>query len=813
MNRIDRQDVPPSANCLAGRLIVATVLTAIVLANLQQSARAEITAEQVNQAIERGVAYLKRQQSARGNWADLPGFSGGVTCLCTLALLNSGVGTDDPAIRNALELIRDIDLDGQSKTYVVALKCMVLAGAEPEKDLPKIRECVKWLEQTQVREGSRDGSWAYPSRYGDNSNTQFAVLALHEAERVGVEANPATWRRSYKYWKESQLPSGAWTYVRGGAGMPGNEATGSMTSAGIASLVITSGKVSAGDAKLAGDQVQCCGQHTLDDTQERIERGLDWLGRPGHFSVEHNPGASHSPRRWKFYYLYALERVGRMTNRRFIGRFDWYRQGVEHLLEQQDTLSGFWKGEETVEGRTHISTALALLFLSKGRRPVVIAKLRYGQQDDWNQHRRDIAWLTRYTEDKWRRDLTWQVVDFERAKVEDLLQAPVLFLCGKGGLGFTEEQTLLLRDYIDRGGFIFADACCRGEGFDRSFRALMGSMFPEPEYKLQRLPPDHPVWRAEEPVKIGDYSPDLWGIDYGCRTCVVYCAPDTTSLSLSCLWELAGSGRDRRFPDAVQTDVDAANAVGVNVLAYATNREPKFKNPEIRVEVDDGFDQQDQRGVTYVAKLKHPGGCDAAPAALFNLLRTAEQQLGLRVSTNNQLLPITDASLFRYHLVFTHGRHRFRFTSRERQQLATFLDRGGTIMVDSICASREFTASFRDEVEQIVKLMENVEPGARLERIGADDPIFTEAYGGYDIRTVQRREPQRAGRDGPLKANVNRVTPDLEALTVGERYGIVFSPYDISCALEKHESLQCHGYVREDAAKIGLNVILYSLHR
>ena len=41
---------------------------------------------------------------------------------------------------------------------------------------------------------------------------------------------------------------------------------------------------------------------------------------------------------------------------------------------------------------------------------------------------------------------------------------------------------------------------------------------------------------------------------------------------------------------------------------------------------------------------------------------------------------------------------------------------------------------------------------------------------------------------------------------------MIFSQFDLSCALEKHDSLECRGYKREDAARIGLNVLLYSLH-
>ena len=44
------------------------------------------------------------------------------------------------------------------------------------------------------------------------------------------------------------------------------------------------------------------------------------------------------------------------------------------------------------------------------------------------------------------------------------------------------------------------------------------------------------------------------------------------------------------------------------------------------------------------------------------------------------------------------------------------------------------------------------------------------------------------------------------------RWAVVFSPLDLSCALEAHESLQCRGYTRQDAARIALNVLVYSLN-
>ena len=61
--------------------------------------------------------------------------------------------------------------------------------------------------------------------------------------------------------------------------------------------------------------------------------------------------------------------------------------------KQQDRLAGYWKGVG-IESNPQVATALALLFLSKGRRPVLIAKLKHDEDPDWNRHRHDLAHLT-----------------------------------------------------------------------------------------------------------------------------------------------------------------------------------------------------------------------------------------------------------------------------------------------------------------------------------------------------------------------------------------------------------------------------------
>jgi len=768
------------------------ILVAIVLATalVPKSLVADITPEQARESIERGIAYLQRQQNPNGTWPDHPAYSGGISALCTLALLNSGIEPQQESMQRALKYLRGLS---PAQTYVVSLQAMVFCAAEPRKDLLHIRRCAKWLEDTQITSGEYKGSWSYPSPAGGNgdpSNSQFALLALYEAERAGVKVSDKTWRLALQYWQKTQNPDGSWPY-RGGPG------TGSMTCAGITSLVIAAGELNRGDAEVVNGQVQCCGDQ---QANEAIENGLRWLER--NFSVHSNPsgGGGKSSQGNLLYYLYGVERVGRMTARRFIGKHDWYREGADMLVRHQDHLSSFWKGTGNAENNPLIGSSFALLFMSKGRRPVMVAKLKHGPDDDWNRHRSDLANLTSYVEKKWKRDLTWQVIDPAAATVEDLSQAPVLFINGRQAPQFTPEQKKRLRDYVDRGGFILGEACCGGGDFEQGFRKLMSEIFPEEEYKLRLLPPEHPIWHADEPVD-PKYLRPLWGIDIGCRTSVVFCPED-----LSCYWELGRPGRRQQLPEAVQAEVAAVNAIGANIMAYATNRELKYKFEHFTTAAADARQDNFDRGKLYVAKLLHPGGCNAAPGALPNLLRVAGEKLELRVSTEPRELGLSDPKLFQYHLVFMHGRHSFRFTPQERKQLRTYLERGGMLFADSICSSREFNEAFAREIAEVF-------PEHPLERIPPSDPLFTSKFGGDDLSSVERREPQRAAADAPLRSQVRVGEPYLEGLKLGDRYAVIFSPFDISCALENHESLECEGYTRKDAARIGLNVLLYSFHQ
>src|SRR5262249_59558825 len=89
--------------------------------------------KQVNEAIDKGVIFLRQTQGEDGRWApnakaltDPPGrFSVGYTALPALTLLECGVKKDDPAIQKAATFVRK-NLDKLNDTYNLSLAILFL---------------------------------------------------------------------------------------------------------------------------------------------------------------------------------------------------------------------------------------------------------------------------------------------------------------------------------------------------------------------------------------------------------------------------------------------------------------------------------------------------------------------------------------------------------------------------------------------------------------------------------------------------------------------------------------------------------------
>ncbi len=293
---------------------------------------------EIRRAIDRGVAYLKAQQDDDGSWDDPPGYVGGITALCTLALLESGLAPDDDDVQRALAYLRDLKPE---TTYAASLTTMVLCAAEPHRDQKLIQRYATWLADGQKQAGPLAGAWGYPQAEGDNSNSGFALMALYEADRAGVQVGKDVWRRALNYWTNTQTANGAWGYK------PVAPASGSMTCQGMACLAAACEVLDERQPNQAGPRA--------------VQKASQWLG--SHFSVVSNPGGAGS-RGWLLYYLHALRRAGQLTRQQTFGDHDWFAEGAKSLISQQTVPDGYWQGAGHAENNPRIATSLALLFLT-----------------------------------------------------------------------------------------------------------------------------------------------------------------------------------------------------------------------------------------------------------------------------------------------------------------------------------------------------------------------------------------------------------------------------------------------------------------
>ena len=500
------------------------------------AARKAVTSAQVHAAIRKGVHFLRRSQRRNGSWPRYRGFDGGATSLATVALLAAGVPASDRGVSAAVARLRKLDSE---ETYVVALQAMALAKSDPQRHWQKLVDVAGLLAAGQHRRGKYQGMWGYNldrDDRADNSNTQFALLGLKAANEAGVEIDRGVWERALAHWTKDQNRDGGWGY--GSA-----SSYGSMTCAGVASLIICGARLESSRVRWANGQPVDCGTYSHDRS---LGGGIHWLTK--NFSVGSNP--HHGA--WYYYYMYALERAGRLSGLPRFGNYDWYREGAVALLRRQHHRKGMWQGRGESEV---VATSFALLFLAKGNYPVLVNKLKW--DGDWNNNRHDVQNLVAWVSRAWDRPMTWQVVDVRDCGLKDLRTAPVLYVNGHTPPNFTDEQKRLLALYVRQGGYVLAEACCGQKPFDEGFRQLMPEMFPEDEARLRRIERDHAIWSSHYELEPDTYP--LAGVDLGGRTRIVF-----SRSPLSVLWE---------GPADCPKDVRRkALRMGTNILAYFTGK-------------------------------------------------------------------------------------------------------------------------------------------------------------------------------------------------------------------------------------------------
>jgi len=755
----------------------------------QRIAPDKLRAEDVRSAIDNGVQFLlKRRNRNTSVWDDvLLNYAGSGNALVALALLNAGVDPDSREMRAALRALSQSPVEHQRSTYVVSLRlmCMAAAGPAGQQYRRLMEQDAEWLVSTQFD----DGGWSYGSFVGphDFSNSQFALLALHEAALAGIKIPVETWQKSYRYWQSIYNREGSFSYISGGS--PGN---GASACGGISSLIIIQENLADAGQFVVNGQVVCCREEI---PEAMLKSAQSWMAV--NFSASRNPAKNGGNDGGKYYYLYGMERAGRLSGQRFFGDHDWYREGAAHLVSDQ-RLDGSWENNNGThsEGVPEIASSLALLFLAKGLRPILFGQYALDADGKNIPHPAGIHYLSRQVESAWGMPLNWQTVNAAKADVNDLRECPVLFMSGREVLKLDDRQKQALKRYVESGKFLFVEAC-QGDGcgdsvpFDKSFRDLMAELFPESA--LEVLPPDHPVWNANFPIKPPVGWPVL-GLQACCRTGVIYCPQN-----LSCYWQMDREGILAGCPENVRAEVEYRRKLGINVAAYATGR---ILNEKLNIEKlgDSVMEALPGRALVF-PKLRLGGGDDDATSAWQNILDSVASATRLQIDSKKRFVDADFDQMSDYTMLFAHGRRKFSLDEEKRKALRAFIENGGFLFADSICSSAEFADAFRAEMRAIF-------PDLKLEPVPADHPLWTDNRFGSELTSVTIQHPDAKAPGGMRQ---ERTSPRMEGITLDGRLVVLLSPVDLSCAMENSTASHCEGYVRQDAATIAAKVILYRM--
>lgn len=405
----------------------------------------QIDQAKIDKTIDATVKYLFSKQGADGSWPECHYSKYGPTLMSLLAILKSGVDRDDPRIKKGFDYLRTTPLynvgTGADKiwTYEVSILIMALEayGEGKNADSHTVVEKINikgndlaWMkrlhaflmatkhEYTDAGIGKPDGkkkdgdiietgtvatakkvAWRYPGTREDpnatdgydNSNTQYAVLALKSCSRCGIKTPKNIWFGILNHFLALQQEKGeeiarmgadtqggtyvsefkdfvrGWGYV--GRAQPEEKSVkadyGSMTAGSIGSIIIAR-------SELLGDQTYEKKYNSAVD--KSVRDGLAWIAK--NWSVTENPKSPiDSTSSWNFYYLYALERIGMLAQVRNIGTHFWYKEGADQLCNSQ-RADGSWPGPKRYssnkgDGWDIVNTSFALLYLKRATMIVI----------------------------------------------------------------------------------------------------------------------------------------------------------------------------------------------------------------------------------------------------------------------------------------------------------------------------------------------------------------------------------------------------------------------------------------------------------
>lgn len=737
----------------ARRLTAVLVAFALVVACAPSQAYAA-TSQEVSAALEKAKAYLYSQQK-NGIWEESPtqppdavmiaekqsvkgGQWTGQTALAVYALLAAGEKPQSKQLAPAIEFLKKNPSAG---VYALGLRMQVWLELPRTPDVMQAaKRDADMLLRSLKAEGTAMGMYDYvynpttKSKDYSHSRSQYGVLGVWAAEQMGIEIPTRYWEVVEKAWVTHQAPDGGWTYK-----LPSeteHATTPGMTAVGVATLFITQ------DYTRVAEGLACKGNLV----NPYIDRGLKWMGD----HMDQVATDKRYNRDFPFITLYAVERIGVAAGLKYLGGVDWYQKGAGWLVKKQGKNGSFAGGGGFGTGAI-VDTSYAMLFLARGRAPIAFNKLDYAkgetgpQAPPWNQRPRDIAnisgWIGRQIE----QNLNWQVVP-ATAPLNDLIDAPILYISGSKPLDLDDAQKARLREYVEAGGMIVGNSDCANNAFTIGFRKLANDLFPA--YELRELPQDHPIYNGVFRRSNWRVKPQVLGLSNGARELMVLIPTADPSRQWQSkvvggkeeIWQLGGAlflymseGKDLRYR-------------GENHLVIA---DPKIKT---------------SRNVT-LYRLQHTQNWNPEPGGWRRLTNYVHNQ-------NRVALTIAEAKLGEGKLpaggmAHLTGTGRTTFSEGQRAEIKKFVESGGLLLIDAAGGDSGFADSMERELPTIFG-------GESLKLIPENHAFFSP--NGTPIEVSYRTTAKNLIAGG-LKA------PRLKAVEVNGKIGVIYSREDLSAGI------------------------------
>ena len=650
-----------------------------------------VSEARITDSIKRGVEFLLSQMdgpylSAKTLENVSPDQQGGLNALVVYSLLAAGRELQDPRLdprapgmRAMLDRVKTSSLDGDRAVYSRSLRLQCLAFANRPEDRATLEADTRWLLRAHI-EGAFGYQDAKPGQtkdtlQWDTSNSQYGLLGIWAASMAGIDTPATFWTMVEQHWLATQdIRTGGWGYPRA-------ESTirGSMTAAGVNALLV------AGD-QLTGDR----GPRGRDaaPTRAAIQRGLEQLAIPANlfeFQRQHFG-----------YIAYSIERVGLASGFKYFGNVDWFRAIADVILREQ-RADGSW--DRVDPGPT--DTAFCVLFLVRGRPPVMMAKLKY--DGPWQRYPRDLANLALYASQKTERQMNWQVSDLTRPW-QDWMDAPVLMLSGNAAIPLTDDQVNNLRQYLRHGGVLFTHADTGAQAFTDFVRDLAPRLVDGAE--LAPLPPDHPIYTL---VLRPNPTPPLMGVSNGNRVVLVHSPTD-----LSIRWL-------RRVAPTSQQNMET----GLNIFVHSAGKtfsRARVETPILPTAVDP------PSGMINLARIKFTGNWDPEPAAWARLAQAFELATRIRVAvtpaTAIELPPPLNTPIATMTILDAVG-----MTDAEVAALRQWVGDGGVLLIDPVGGN---TPAQQGVADVVGRLLPPSAPAGTV--LAAPNPLLTGTpFGAYGL--------------------------------------------------------------------------------